>query len=433
MIGRGKAGAFSTILILIIAVATLHPAGAGDEEVRVNWLVEGNPGFFFDIAFSTCENGPHIYVAGFDSSTESGVLQMRVEKRLKSDGSLVKNWTYMPSEYGGLLYGCTISNNRLYAVGASYSVNYSSWVILVLDSDLNLLSCVNLTEIPGAAISAFSDQEFLYVAGISATGLSEKVYVRKIRLSDLSLVKEYSSNLSAVNYAYDIALNPVSNQLWVVGNVNSEKWRVEVLDKDLNLVKELESDIGSSATSIGFDDEGYSYIVGDGGILKLSRDAGEVKRYVQPVLFSKALWLNNRLYVAGGESVGNYTRQILYVFDRELNLLNRTVISMSMDADAMFLMGKMASDGENIYAAGLAYLGYYDYEWVVYSIKVSSYTVPWYVENWYLTLILVAVLLAVSALLLLLMRRRRRLRQAPREEPSHETGKQQPEGMRPVG
>lgn len=431
MIERGKAGAFSIILILVIAVAML-PVRADGEEVRINWLVEGNPGFFFDIAFSTCEKGPHIYVAGFDSSTESGVLQMRIEKRLKSDGSLVKNWTYMPSEYGGLLYGCTISNDRLYAVGAAYSVNYSSWVILVLDSDLNLLSCVNLTEIPGAAISTFCDQDFLYVAGIITTESSEGVRVRKMRLSDLSLVKEYSSNLSDVNYAYDIALNPLSNQIWVVGNVNSEKWRIEILDKDLNPVKYLESDIGSSATSIGFDDDGYSYIVGDGGILKLSGDAGEVKRYAQPVLFAKTLWLNNRLYVAGGESVGDYIRQILYVFDRELNLLNRTVISTSMDADAMFLMGKMVSDGENIYVAGLAYVGYYDYEWVICSIKAGSYTAPWYVKYWYVLLALVAVMLAVSALLLLLMRRRKRLQQAPREEQFPEKEEQR-EDMRPIG
>ncbi|MEM2049881.1 MAG: hypothetical protein QXZ11_02025 [Thermoproteota archaeon] len=431
MIGRGKAGAFSTILMILIVVAML-PVGAGGEEVRVNWLVEGNPGFFFDVAFSTCESGPHIYVAGFDSSAESGFPQMRVEKRLKSDGSLVKNWTYMPSEYGGLLYDCVIAGDRIYAAGAVYSVNESSWVILALDLDLNLLSLVNLTTIRGAAISTVCDQEFLYVAGISTTGSSEGVRVRKMRLSDLSLVKEYSSNLSDVNYAYDIALNPSSSQIWVVGNVNSEKWRVEILDKDLNLVKHLEADIGSSATSIGFDDDGYSYIVGDGGVLKLSRDAGEVKRYSQPVLFAKTLWLNNRLYVAGGESVGDYLRQVLYVFDRELNLLNRTVISMSMDADAMFLMGKMASDGENIYVAGLAYVGYYDYEWVVCSIKVGSYAAPWYVEYWYVLLALVAVMLAVSALLLLLMRRRKRLQQAPREEHPPEKEEQQGD-TRPIG
>ncbi|MEM3079137.1 MAG: hypothetical protein QXF21_02330, partial [Thermoproteota archaeon] len=297
----------------------------------------------------------------------------------------------------------------------------------------NLLSLVNLTSIPGAAISTFCDQEFLYVAGISVNGSSEVMRVRKMRLSDLSLVKEYVSNLSDANYAYDVAVNPLSNQIWVVGNVNSEKWRVEILDMDLNLVKGVETSIGASATSIGFDEEGYSYVAGDGGIVKLNRDGGEVKRYVQPVLFSKTLWLNNRLYVAGGEIVGEYSRQVLYVFDRELNLLNKTVISMSMNADAMFLMGKMASDGENIYAAGLAYVGYYDYEWVVCSIKVGSYTAPWYVEYWYVMLMLAAVLVSVSALLLLLMRRKRKLQQAPREEQFPEKEEQQHEDTHPVG
>ncbi|MBO3833406.1 MAG: hypothetical protein FGF51_08535 [Candidatus Brockarchaeota archaeon] len=431
MVGRSRIKTALVAVILVIVSATPLPVNA-EEEVRVNWLVEANPGFFFDVAFSTCEKGPHIYVAGFDSSSGSGALQMRVEKRLKSDGSLVGNWTYMPSEYGGLLYDCVIAGDRIYAAGAVYSVNESGWMVLVLDLDLNLLSIVNLTTIPGAAISAFCDQEFLYVAGISTTGFSEGVHVRKMRLSDLSLVKEYSSNLSDVNYAYDIALNPLSNQIWVVGNVNSEKWRVEILDKDLNLVKYLETDIGSSATSIGFDEDGYSYVVGDGGILKLSGDAGEVKRYVQPVLFAKTLWLGNRLYVAGGESVGDYIRQVLYVFDRELNLLNRTVISMSMDADAMFLMGKMVSDGENIYVAGLAYVGYYDYEWVVCSVKAGRYAAPWYVEYWYVLLVLVAAMLAVSALLLMLMRRRKRLQQAPRREQFPEEEEQR-EDTRQIG
>ncbi|MCX8183172.1 MAG: hypothetical protein N3F08_01940, partial [Crenarchaeota archaeon] len=107
------------IILLIILSATSLLVNA-EEEVRVNWLVEGNPSFLFDVAFSTCEKGSHIYVAGFDSSAENGVLRLRVEKRLKSDGSLVKNWTYMPSEYGGLLYDCVTAGDRIYAAGAVY-------------------------------------------------------------------------------------------------------------------------------------------------------------------------------------------------------------------------------------------------------------------------------------------------------------------------
>jgi len=429
---RRKAEALSITFIIMLTAMPLM-AKAGEEEVRVNWLVEDNPGSFFDIAFSTCEKGPYVYAVGFDSSTETGALQIRVEKRLKSDGSLVKNWTYRPSEYGGLLYGCEIIGDRLYAVGAAYSVNDSSWIILVLDPDLNLLNCINLTETPGAAISTFSDQEFIYVAGISSTELGEGTRIIKMRLSNLSLVKEYFSNISDVNYAYDISINPLSNQIWVAGNVNSEKWRIEILDKDLSLVRSVETEIGASATSIGFDEQGYSYVAGDGGIVKLSRNGEEVKRYAESVLFAKTLLLNNRLYVAGGEDIGGYGRQVLYVFDTELNLLNKTVISTGMEADAMFLMGKMVSDGENIYVAGLAYLGYYDYEWVVCSIKVGGSPAPWYVKYWNIILLLVAVLLAVSMLLLLLMRRRRRLLQPHQEESPPKDEGQQPGATRPIG
>lgn len=35
----------------------------------------------------------------------------------------------------------------------------------------------------------------------------------------------------------------------------------------------------------------------------------------------------------------DYSRQILYVFDKELNMLNKTAIGINMDVDMMFLMG----------------------------------------------------------------------------------------------
>jgi len=148
MFERNSTMVLITVLLITILAIPL-PSDAEKEDVRVNWLVEDNPGSFFDIAFSTCEKGPHIYVAGFDS-TENSVFRLRVEKRLKNDGSLVKNWTYMPSQYGGLLYDCVATKDRLYTVGAAYSLNDSNWIIIALDSDLNLLSLVNLTSIPGA-------------------------------------------------------------------------------------------------------------------------------------------------------------------------------------------------------------------------------------------------------------------------------------------
>lgn len=409
MIRKREVTIFFVTVILILNVTTPVPVNA-QEEIKVNWLVENNPSLLFDVPFSTCEKDAHVYVVGFDYSIEIGILQLRVEKRLKNDGSLVKNWTYKSSEYGGLLYDCIIMGEKLYAVGTSYSINDSNWILLVFDLNLNLLNYFNLTEISGAAISAISDSEFLYVAGVNTNVSTWGIRVEKIRLSDLSIVKEYISNLLSLE-AYNVEINPVNNQIWIAGNNNSEKWRIEILDKDLTQIKSVETDIGASAISVGFDEEGYSYVAGDGGVIKLSKDGEEIKRYAQPAVFAKTRFLNNRLYVAGGENIGNYARQVLYVFDKELNLLNKTIVSKGIDADAIFLTGRMASDEENLYISGLAYVGYNDYEWVVCSIKVGG--APWYLKNWYL--IAIPVVLVVVALTVYFMFRMRKAK--PQQPP----------------
>lgn len=391
MIRKGEGAIFTVIMIILILAVSIRVDA--QEEVKVNWVVENNPSFFNDIPFSICEKDSYIYVVGFDYSIETDVFQPRIEKRLKNDGSLIKNWTYMPSDYGGLLYDCIIVGEKLYAVGVSYSLIDSNWMLLVLDLDLNLINYLNFTGISGAATSIISDQDFLYIAGLVANETRTMIRVEKIRLTDLSISKEYVSNLSEFQEAYSIEINPVSNQIWVVGTTDFERWRVEILDKDLTWIKTVEKEMGVSAFSVGFDDEGFSYVVGEGGIIKLDRNGEEIKNYAQRGFFTKTRLLGNRLYVAGMENVGNYVRQTLYVFDSELNLLNKTVVSRGIDADAIFLTGRMVSDEENLYISGLAYIGYNDYEWVICSINISS--IPWYLKNWYLIAIPIIVILIV--------------------------------------
>jgi hypothetical protein len=384
---------FATVMIILtLAVSTRVNA---QEEIKVNWVVEDNPSFFYDIPFSICEKDAYIYVAGFAYSIDTGIFQPRIEKRLKNDGSLIKNWTCKPSDYGGLLYDCVIVGEKLYAVGMSYSLTDSNWISLVLDLDLNLLNYFNFTETSGAATSIIPDQDFLYVAGLITNKTGQGICVEKIRIADLSIVKKYVSNLSEFQEAYNIEINPVSNQIWIVGTTNSEKWRIEILDKELNHIKTIEKEIGVSAISVSFDDEGSSYVVGEGGVIKLDKSGEEIKKYEQEGLFTKTMFSSNSLYVASMENVDNYFRQTLYVFDKELNLLNKTVVSRGIDADAAFLTGRMASDEENLYISGLAYIGYNDYEWVICSIKIGS--MPWYLKNWYLIATSIIVILVVLA------------------------------------
>ncbi|MGQ9596111.1 MAG: hypothetical protein ACUVUS_01805 [Thermoproteota archaeon] len=48
------------IIVLAIGGTMLVLVKAQEEEVKVHWLVEGNPSFLFDAAFSTCEKEQHV-------------------------------------------------------------------------------------------------------------------------------------------------------------------------------------------------------------------------------------------------------------------------------------------------------------------------------------------------------------------------------------
>ncbi|MEM1558481.1 MAG: hypothetical protein QXI11_07820 [Thermoproteota archaeon] len=410
---------------ILILTSTVFVKANAQEEIRINWIVKNNPSFFYDIPFSTCEKDSYIYVIGFDYSIDAGVFQPRIEKRSKNDGSLVKNWTYKLSNYGGVLYDCTVVGEKLYTVGTSFSVSNSNWILLVLDPDLNLINQVNLTRMPGAAISIVSDKDYLYIAGLTLNETAGGICVEKIRVNDLSIVREYVSNTTGFQEAYYIEINPVSDQIWIVGNTNSEKWRIEILDKNLTQIRVMEKEIGTSAISIDFDEEGYSYVVGEGGIIKLSKNGEEIKTYAQRGIFAKTRFLNNRLYVASMESIENYIRQVIYIFDKELNLLNKTILSNGINADAIFLMGRMASDSENLYVSGLAYAGYNDYEWTICSVKVNN--VSWYFKNWQVTVICVILILIILIVYFVFRMMKTKLRQTSEvTQPSSIESTQQP-------
>ena len=69
----------------------------------------------------------------------------------------------------------------------------------------------------------------------------------------------------------------------------------------------------------------------------------------------------NYVYIDG------FDRHILCVFDRQLNLVDRIVLSADVDAGPYFGLGNVGFDGENLFLAGFG-----DAKWVVYSIKVIS-------------------------------------------------------------
>lgn len=175
---------------------------------------------------------------------------------------------------------------------------------------------------------------------------------REARLDDLSLVEAYTSNPSgSYDMACGIGLNPATGQLWVVGYDGVEgdsRWRIEILSKELNLVKAIRPGINGLARAVVFSTTGNAYIVRS-AVVKFDESGSLLKRANLPSYHEgfKAFFLNDKLYAFGNAYVRGYS--LIGCFDNGLNLLDEVVLSNNV----LFSAGKLTFDGRNVYIAGI--------------------------------------------------------------------------------
>ena len=192
------------------------------------------------------------------------------------------------------------------------------------------------------------------------------------------------------DYALRIGLNPVTNQLWIVGytsvpiseTTSRVTFRIEILEKDLNRIKSIWLENCSDARDVVFDEYGYAYIItydrnfGENAILKFDMYGNLVKEALLDILPRKLAYWNGYIVVAGEKRVDGYVRHVVQLLDRELNILDELVLSMNVDADSFFGgEGRMIVDGNNLYVAGWDYAkGGNNPRWVMYSIGLGEYS-----------------------------------------------------------
>jgi hypothetical protein len=355
-------------LIIIVFLLTISVFSQSNPQVeaqgltaKINWRVHSNPTNGIDAAYSVCETKEYIYVVGHQRGTA------RVEMRFKSNGSLVKDWN--STDFSSLV-DCVFGNNRLYVVTDDRK-------ILMFDLSLNLLNFKHSNLSVSLNSIAFYDNN-LYLAGRERVKDDDRWRVEKYRAENLTLIKEYTANPTPIYYdeAFIASMNPVTKQLWVVGVQNSDL-RVEVFDLDLNLVNIISRNYGYGTFAIDFDEDGYAYISSNHYIIKYDKYGDEVTSKAMPNWVYKLLYSNGYLYVGTVEWVttliGGYNRQILYIFDKNLNQIERIILGRSIRGHAWFDMGKMAFDGKNLYVAGSNEVRVnqnqtWDTEWNIYSI-----------------------------------------------------------------
>jgi hypothetical protein len=381
------------ILLLLIgaqATPTLQPSELGHGDLKVNWIVHSDPSPSADDANAVCEKDEYIYVVGVDRYVDTG--RFRIEKRLKSSGELVKAWTYNPSGSWDELYDCVIVEDTLYAVGRVGDPWVFSWAIVALDLDLNMLRYAIysvLASYPSHAVawSLTSDGEYLYIAGHdNSPAFNDAQWrVEKRRLKDLALVKSYTSNPSGfIDDAMAISINPVTGDLWVCGykavGYNAFA-RIEILSKDLELVKVVEPNIPGICTSIEFDEEGNGYAGGGPFfIAKLSKH-GDILRVSRiktpPAPAPTLLYFNDFIYAFVLEEIKDtskpplYFKHAVYVLDKDLNVVHKTILDDNINVSANTISLRVAFDGENVYVAGSHGVGMVSM-WTVYSISIEE-------------------------------------------------------------
>jgi hypothetical protein len=338
--------------------------------IKINWRAYSDPTGYNDVAYSVCESGDYIYVVG----SQDLPRYAKIEMRNKLNGSLVKEWT--STEFFELS-SCTISEGKLYVVGMSFIILESdsvrtAWAVLEFDLNLNLLS-FKRKNFEGMACDILSYNNYLYIAGWEreTTKGDYQWRITKWRAKDLTVVKEYASNPSLKDdYTCAIGVNPVTKNLWAVGVEEYNKFRIEILDPDLNPIKVLKKDEKIQFYGIDFDEEGNAYIVGDSFIAKYDKDGKELVAKKIPYYAAQLMYIKGYIYVAAGEYIEDFFRHALYVYDKNLNLIDRVILSYDVNAQSMFSTGRMAFDGKNLYIVGTDnWQG--NERWVIYSISIS--------------------------------------------------------------
>jgi len=306
----------------------------------------------------------------------------------KATGKLVKMWNGSDT-----FYNCVSVGDRLYAVSGSG--------IYAFDKELNVVKSVKINWSPYAIAS---DGEYLYVAGLTwryDTGEQyETVWRIEKRTLDLELVAYNKFYIDWGRWwvcrydAYDIAINPATDELWVVGFYHCDysgpnrtwvippfiaRTLVLIFDKQLHAVRILDFsnfDKGYIGLPYGicFDEDGNAYVVGS-VVAKFNKSGDVVAVNYLVYNVYKIACAGGRIYVFGNEDVDGYDRPLVYILSENLSIVDKFVIHKVNISS--FYIGKPAVDGVRVFVAG------YDFSQSVfiYSLSLNTTSVDAIVFN----------------------------------------------------
>jgi hypothetical protein len=320
-----------------------------------------NPSEGPDLLVSTCLYGGRLYVVYYSYIRERGLWGSRLEVRELNSGALVAG----PVTWEGVFWrSCTILGGTLYLAG--YRVANRTWVW-----DLAALSPDTLEElrrvegVGGKALHVVPYGGDLIVAGACPEGGGGGTYWRVERRDPRSLelltYVEHDPRPGKVDYPLSAATNPRTEHLWVVGSADN-LWYVEVYGGSLERLLVIDDiHLPSCANAVVFDGEGYAYVSGDWGLVKLSWNGTRVSMYAPRRTYFITLTLHGGYLVALAFTYPRNVSYYLYILDRGLNPVLIEPLDVAISHEALAVQGlppfsSAYSLGSAVYAVLTEYL-----------------------------------------------------------------------------
>jgi hypothetical protein len=237
---------------------------------NIVWTVTDNLSGYADEAFAVTCDGTYIYVAGYDCSEGSSNHRWRIQKRNKSDGSVVWDVNENPSSSDDVVKAIACDGSYIYMAGYDYSPGHPQGRIQKRNkSDGSVVWTV--TEHPSDSVAAAitSDGAYIYLAGYGIGPGNNQWRIQKRNKSDGSVVWTLTEDPSTLADSARAITCDVS-YIYVAGYDSSQgfgnsQWRIQKRNKSDGSVVWTKTDNPSSSAEIAYaitSDDTYIYVAG---------------------------------------------------------------------------------------------------------------------------------------------------------------------------
>ncbi|MEM0099717.1 MAG: hypothetical protein QXV54_02935 [Desulfurococcaceae archaeon] len=337
--------------------------------MSIDWSRVYSASGFRDGVFSVCASSGMVYAVGFDEVPGPGLMRYRVESYRASSGERAGAWSDEKGYPYATLSSCSVLGDKLYVAGATSGF----WSILEFNKDLKLGRRADFNEPCFNPFSMIALDNYLYLAGVLIeNGYGKSIYVAKIDLSDLIMVKSREIKLnSSSTGAYVIEYDVKTNQLVLGGFTESNgepEWLILYLSRELEPLKYLRPGFRNAITGLAVDYDGYIYAVDgarvvkltvDGKVLAVSDNTPGVKIYAEK---SKASPLRQYVIVASNDS-------IYILASRDL----KTIASLKLPSEKPLQAnpGRISSESNHVYLALTQIASRNNWNWAVYALGIK--------------------------------------------------------------